>query len=437
MSTASLDRVGTLGAATAQLPQNVRDALPRVVGGAVDEFDAAARLESNGMGDIVARMAGFPNTFEHALSLMKDVSPPQESALGRGIRRGLWAALVRAVVMLAGVGVCVLAIPAGTSALVTFLAGGAAWLSAQTVSAAIWWGLGRGRPARGSALALGTALTQLVLWFVVGLATGHPEVCTWVMWGTTAAVWLSRRRLHLSLVATLVALTIALGGLALPTSLATAPATLALAMACTTAMAQLWRHATARVERPVAGGARSIILAVVQTIAPVTMLGVAAGRLGPDFLVVALGSLVASAACDPLVEVATQMVRGIAERGSSWRQVRRRTALAGVLVTLLAALGGLLAGLTTSYLLRGIAPGLAAACITLAVSTFSVGGAVMLRTGDAAGAAVLAVTTSGALAAVLASDMGLTSLWFVVFDCVAVAGISILAASRLSSPRVW
>ncbi|MGO4958162.1 hypothetical protein ACTQ49_12990 [Luteococcus sp. Sow4_B9] len=420
-----------------QLPDHVREALPRVVAGAVDVFDAAARLEAQGMGDVVARQAGYASTFDHARALLQGITPPKNSSTPSTFRRSVLSAVLRGFVMLIGVLICVLAVPADRPALHTFAAGGAAWFSAQTVSAAIWWGLGQRQEGRGATLALAISVFEVLVGLAFFTIMGSPELATWVMWGSTAAVWLSRRRLTRSLWLTLAALGIALIGLGLDGPWRVTPAILALGAGYAISAGQLLHAVRTQPNMMIDGWHRVLVMACIQTLAPVTMLWVAAGWVGPEFLVVALGSMVASAASDPLVEIASQAVRRIADRGLSWRTVRRRTAMAGVLVTAGAALGGLGAGLLASYLLRGIPPGLPAISITLAVSTFSVGGALLLRTGDARGATWLALVSSGLLALVLASTPNLPGWLFIGIDLFSVAVIGALAARRLSSPQVW
>ncbi|MFV0407624.1 MAG: hypothetical protein ACK5LN_12530 [Propioniciclava sp.] len=408
-----------------------------VISGAVDHYHAAARLESNGLGQAVTNRLGYDSTFAYARTLVpaqlavKRTFKPMTPEILRGLARGL--------ILFAGLMLCLLVIHGDEAPLAVFGAGAAGWLAAQTSSAVLWWGLGARDPGWGNRLALIFAVAYPVIAGVVFGLRGHLDLTLWVAWGVTAAplmvIWGLRRAVMVMVFAALIG---SLGWL-LPSEIRPVPAELMLCLLWGLTVVTLGRRMRRSVVAGRRGWRRTLAFAVIQVAAPVVMLAFVLNLLGDQFLTVALAAMLASALSEPLLQIATARVHAVARTSCAWSALRRRTAALGVAVCVSATLSGLITVEVVAWYLH-TGPGLTAIALALSISTFAAGGSLLLRLGEARAAAGLAVIFSWVVS---------TLIWlvgrydlqpgpvFLIFALCTLVPISALAARQFSHPDAW
>ena len=162
---------------------------------AVDVWDAAAHLESRGTSRRVAAQQGHDSVFSLARTL-REAAPAASVALARDTPSprdspSRVAARLRALVMLAGVAVCVTSVPLGTDEVTMFAVAAAGWLAGQAVSSSVWYAWGESSKADGLRTGLvvgGIVLLAAVAWV---LARGSLTLLVWVGWGAALPILLT------------------------------------------------------------------------------------------------------------------------------------------------------------------------------------------------------------------------------------------------------
>ena len=413
---------------------------PTLLDDSVDRFDAAARLEAHGFSQRTARKHGYADVFQVAASALLGRSG--QSASAKAQTGQVRAALARAALMLIGLILC-LAMVHQDSPTALFLAGGWAWISSQVTSALVWWGRGRDRIPLASRLADAWAAAMLVAALGVAVTLGSPAVLGWTCWAVTAAIVLGAGRPGRALMVVgsltgwawlvvlvdpeagrVVALVIAAALLAWATGrllLDARPAVTAAALADLT-----WRSAL--------GHALAQCLPLIVTMALIS-------RARPvHFTSIALATMVAVSACEPLVEVAHLWVRRLAGRSYSWRETVARTRRVGVGVALVATAASLVVAQVCSLILAGRLMSLPTTCLTGALGAAVTGISLLLGDGDSRGAARLAMGSSVliSLSVLLVSrDADLGQGIFGALLLILTATVCLVAVRRLGSPRSW
>lgn len=400
---------------------------------AVDPFDAAARLESAGFGDLSASRRGFSDIFHQAAeqfripSLPNSVTTPLPDWVA-----GMW----RAIAMASGVVVCLCTLSINSGAVEGFAAGAGCWFVVQVVGAILWWGLGQGKNQDAARIALVALPLFGVVSAVLSLALGDIVVVAWTLWGWSSAVGACLRPgrgfslscLAAACFAVVTRFVLAPG---LPTAGGLIVIAVATVLACRVLLFQGgWGPMTAlTVARPVRWMAACVV---------VQLLGIWLIYISLDhaFIAVAIGAIVGSAANEVVGDGATYLARRFAATCSSWRTARWMT-------------GG--AGLVGILVVSGIS--IAAACwfaswwqipITFAlltavplVTTIGCGVSYSLRFGSATEATLIAAIGLGLIAiAVLARSTGTEPLEWAVGVLLISVGFAVSAA-RLASPRAW
>lgn len=436
MGAAALMHPGT----QAGSPRETVGSMGEAVHHAVDLYDAAAQLESQGYGDSVARQGGFRDVFEMAGELMGGTRARHKRRAPRGLGAMVTAALGRMIVLVAGVLISLAVLPAGSSHVQVFVAGAVGWLCGQAVSAGIWRGLGTS-----VTLAAQTALTSapvlLVLAGVVSLAAWSWAPLLWAMWSVAASVLVIMRP-------GVKVVLLAMGGAALSLaagqyehSLGMACGAGAIVVACLGALVVLRREKVrpARPSRPIV---KAQVLGLLQAAAQLVVLGLVLIMIGPTvFVAVAVAGLVAGSLSDPILELVHAAVRHLAAFPLALRAGRFATATLGILGIAMVMVIALL----TAILVRDIfAPGetlLPVILATALVAGLTAGTGLLLRAGTAVGAmalamgvAALALLGEGALLFNLHSDVTLT---LEILSLLAVVATAWLAARHMSHPSAW
>lgn len=413
----------------------------------VDLWDVTAHLEASGFSDSAARANGHRSAADWARRLIAgqdDLASVRRPGRSGSQWRLFGAACGRALIMLAGVTVCVSTMPRQSTEVAVFMIAAVGWLTAQVVSAALWHGLGLG--ARGAAVRGALVVAGLML--LVGLATwgllGEPTVLIWVFWAFSAQLLVTLRPGWV-----LVSWTTAVGVAALfawrlgeywhalaVAGTATAVATFAALWAARAAV----RGTSARLAP---GTTRSVIVALVQTLAQLALLLVVFLRVGPAaFAAVALAGLAAGVLADPLFALARMGGRWIGERLTSWTPARIIVAAFGPpLVAALCAFAIVvaLAVLADPYRVHLDEP----LVLTAAVVTTAIIAAInaLLRTGSAVGAMMFTVAASVLAGAALLVRVPTEDPWqstpFTVTTVVLIVVATFVVAQRLSRPQAW
>lgn len=414
----------------------------------VDLWDVTAHLEASGFSDRAARAAGHASTAGWAQQLLGERDPAPRGRTRRGRRSArshlLWAALGRAVVMLAGVVICVSTMPRESVEVVVFVIAAAGWLTAQVVSAALWHGLGRG--PRGDAVrgAMITCGIMVLLGIATWIALREPTVMIWVLWACSAPLLVTLR--PGPLLVALVGIAGALSALAWTFGaywqvLVLAVGATALAsVAAASAAGEAIRTARSRI---VPGTVGAVTVALIQTLAHLGLLLVIFLRIGPGaFAAVAIAGLVAGVLADPLFAVARIFGRWVSSHLTRWFPGRTLAGAIGtplLLALCAAAVWVAFRVLDDPYRVYLDEP----LAITAATATAALVATInaLLRTGAATGAMVFTVLacTAGGLALTyrLPAEEPWQSGNFILVTAVLVASAAIIVTHRLSRPQAW
>lgn len=412
-----------------------RRELSLLVEGAVDVFDAAARLESRGYGDAVAVRRGFSDVFDHARAL--DRGAPAElvdEARGATLvipgesHAATWA---RAAMVLASVLMCLPVLPTqGVTSM--FVAASAGWLGAQAVSAALYWGLGRRDLAGGARLALTCLVPMLAAGAVTALVTGWWQVPVWMLAGFAAAY---ANTAHADLRRALVLLALSLGSFVMGGTLGTfAGGSLILGFAGWSLVSMVPLARTGR--RPSARGWSLVLWSVLGALALQAVLLVLLHDRHVSFPVIALAGTAAGVLGGPLLDGCVRYLRRLTADATVWRQVRRRMFSTGIVFAV--ELGALAAGMSVAvaWVFAGRHVTAVEGAAAFLIGALSACSGILMRVGTARGAAVVLGIAAVAL---LSTQMGLTladvRATSALLGIAAVAGL--VAAARLARPGWW
>lgn len=411
-----------------------------VVSHAVDVYDAAARLESRGYGDVIARHRGYLDVFDMAITLWQQrVMAPH--AVGSRLAPGLLrAALGRMLVLFGGVVISLACLPSDTSALTVFITGAVGWICGQAASAGIWRGLGIGRQPAAQA-AVSSAPWLLLLSAVASVALGVLAPLLWTLWAISASVLVILRPGRV-----VVTFTVLGSGLAWLISAADHAAGIVaacLVILCATAGAAIvLKQAGARWQRIPAFAVAPQLMGALQALGQVVVLAVVLAMNGPDsFVAVAIAGLVAGALSDPILEMAQLAVRRVAATTLPMRVARRVAVALGLVGILLVILAAVLTAIEVRWLFapeQELAPIVLAICLVAAVT---VGAGVLLRAGTAAGAMALAL--AAAIACLAAEVLVVSGVYEEVLGILSILVVlSVICALRLSAwhssrPVAW
>lgn len=407
---------------------------------AVDLYDTAAHLESQGYGDSVARQRGFGDVFDMARDLMGERRARHKRRAPRGLGAMVTPALGRMLVLVAGVLISLAVLPAGSSHVQVFVAGAVGWLCGQAVSAGIWRGLGTSR-----SLAAKTALTSapvlLGLAAAVSLGAWSWAPLLWAMWSVAASVLVIMRpgpKVVLMAIAG-AALSIAAGRYEHALGMACGAA--AIALACLGALMVLRREGVRR-GRPDGAILKAQLLGLLQAAAQLLVLGLVLIMIGPTvFVAVAIAGLVAGSLSDPILELVHAAVRHLASFPLTLRAGRFTTAILGILGIVVVMAAALLTAVLVRDIFAPDEPLLPVLLATALVAGLTAGTGLLLRAGTAVGAMGLAMGVA-ALAAMgeaafffnIRSDVTLT---LEILSLLAVVATAWLAARHMSHPSAW
>lgn len=408
----------------------------------VDRWDAAARLEASGISTRLAEREGYPSTFALAADLLR-LSRPERSRPAPGGLRATMAALSRSIVILCGVLVCVSTIPPQSSEFRVFMIAAMAWLAGQCVSAATWYGWGRGHRGDAAAAGLGGMALMVALAALASLPLGDPTALVWVMWTASLPVLMILRPGPLLTGLAVLAAATCLG---VRQEFGFGPAMGAALVATTVAVvsAVILTH---RIRREMDGQIQpghlgSVGIATIQTLGQLATLGAIVMLIGPSaFGGVAVAGLFAGLAADPAFELAKALSGQVAGRTSHWRI---GTILIGgmsaIVVVLVMAVSAAVTGwfLDDPYLVYPDMP-LYLACSAL-VGALTAGISIQLRCGHALGAMVLALVTAFVVfvAALVAQSNYRWDQPAFAGAAVVVGIVATVIASRcLANPRSW
>lgn len=418
----------------------------------VDLWDSTAHLESSGISAGVARRHGYASVFDLAGEARGRLAPDRTPGRPPTEERvSLVAAVQRSLMMLGGVIICVTTLPEGAAEGIIFVIAAGGWMAAQIVSAAIWFAWSRGRLADGVRAAAVIGVLTLVAGVVGAVLSAQWSVLVWVGWAVAIPVlqvlvpgW------RLTLAVIIGAVVCGLAWLSweqvvFPHPSARSFGTVA-ALSLTGAALALAAALVARRLRSVAtsdhpGTPAAVAVAGLQAGAQLAMLLMIFLQVGPEaFGSVAVAALAAGVLADPLFVAARKVTRWVTHRSSSWWIGRLQIAIAGIVVV--AVLVYAAGEAATLLLARPYHVYLNEENILIAAMI--VGGViaatnVMLRTGSAVGAMVVAV-----VAALLTSvtlfvpneSTGYALVLLGVLGAVLLVAVG-LASSRLTRPASW
>ncbi len=436
MGAAALLKPGT----QANGPRTAVEHMGEAVQQAVDIFDAAAQLESQGYGDSVAQQSGYRDVFDLAGGLMANTRSRRERRSPTGVAAMLLAALGRMLVLFSGVVISLAVLPSATSPKQMFVAGAVGWLCGQAVSAGIWHGLGTAKP-----LAAGTSLTcapvVLGLAAIVSWGIDSWAPLLWALWAVAASVLvIMRPGFKVVLFASAGAAASWVIGQYFHGA-GVACAILVILLACVGA-ARVVHQDGGFLSRPSGPMVAAQLMGAAQAAGQIVTLGMVLFIIGPTvFVAVAIGGLVAGALSDPILELVQAGVRHLAAFPFTLNTGRLVTALVGIIgaVTVIAA-----ALLTATVVRDMFAPGEALWPIMLAtalVAAVTAGTGLLLRAGTAVGALLLA--TGGAAFALLGGGVvyfGIHSDIVIILFALSVLSVLVtswLAARHMSQPAAW
>lgn len=406
---------------------------------AVDIYDAAARLESQGYGDSTARTSGYRDVFEMAGGLMIGTRSRRERRSPTGIPVMLMAALGRMLVLLGGVIISLTVLPQNAAPYAVFVTGAVGWICGQGASAGIWRGMSTSRPLA-AASALGSAPIFLGLAAVVSLAIGSWAPLLWALWSMSASVMvIIRPGMRMVFLAVLGA-AVSFGASLHSHGLGVACAVVVIVVAGCLAV-RLIRQEDGTFGIHDRSVTAAQLMGASQAAGQLVLLGMVLIMLGPEFFVsVAIAGLVAGALSDPILELVQAVVRHVATFAFALRTGRLLTAMLGFL----GASAVIAAAIITAIVVRDMfSPGEGLTQIVLATSLVAGVAAatgLLLRAGTALGAMLLALGgavlgVAGAITLHLGPYPDTVILFLLSTASVVVAGW--LAVRHMSHPAAW
>lgn len=416
------------------------------VGNTVDLFDAAAHLESMGFGGRSSQRHGYADTFAHADALVRTrmagavvLTRRERTDQVRRWKRAWSQALARSLTMLCGVLICIATVTSHNTHAV-FTAGAVGWIAGQLVSATMWQGLSCASRLKAKVNGACVGSASLMLSAGACLVMGSWVPLLWALWSCaiSALVVIGSPVQLLGTVLPCAALTGVL--LAVEPSAAVIVSRV-IVVAFASATAYIIVTAARQQQRRARQFVREVLHPVLawstlQTFALITQLMVLVTHVGNTFtLPLAIAGLAASAACEPVLDSALLGARRLAFLTDSWRQLRWTTAGLGVLAVVLVCGVGLIA----AFCMLAAAGGdrddahvfLPAVLITALATT---GSGVQLRTGNALGAAAVAL---GSLAVVLVCLPAGDAVGLLLASLVLFVIVSAVTARRTSHSANW
>lgn len=315
------------------------------------------------------------------------------------------------------------------------------------LDALLWWGIGTGRVARASRIALVWSGVLLAAVTAASAGLGSWTILGWTLWSLSGAVLLSGERPGHVLLVLAGLTTLSWAGSSWARShpdggvAGWLPGLILVAGAGVWALRRL--ALSARGSDP-SGADRSwlaaLAYALLQSLPLIGAMALVWKDFGPLFVVIALSTMVAVSVCDPMVQAAHALVRRLAERAYSWRDALRRTRRVGTGV----ALGSIGASVVVAQLCSiawgsGLLP-LRAAGVAVALGATVTGISLLLRDGEARGAAALCCLASVLIAGVMFThpDQPLVAGWLLVGSALILSAVvCVIAVRRLGSPRSW
>lgn len=409
-----------------------RQELSGLVAGAVDVYDAAARLESGGYGDAVAVRRGYRDVFDHAGALDRgDPLVPLAGAPASARPEGRTDTWARAALLLATVLLCLPVLPtAGVAAM--FVAASAGWLSAQAVSAALYWGLGRRDLPRGARLALTCFVPMLLAGVVAAVVTRWWEVPVWMLAGAGAA---HANTVHAHLLRSLTVLAAAVGCVLVPGTAGRVAATVVVVVLGGWALWALAR--AARTGRPASATGWSLVAwSLLGALALQGVLLVLLRDPHVSFPVIALAGTAAGVLGGPLLDGLVRYLHRLTEGATDWRRAHRHMVVTGLVFG--AELGFLAAGFSVgvAWLFAERQVTVVEGATAFLIGALSACSGILMRVGTARGAAVTPALAAGALwltqaTATLAHDASAVALLAIALAA------SVVAAVRMARPGWW
>lgn len=407
---------------------------------AVDVYDAAATLESQGYGDAVAKRVGHSDIFALASHLLDEgATQTSQRSAGRLMRGVLWA-LARMAVLFSGVVLSLACLHPNSAPSLVFIAGAVGWMSGQAISAGIWYGLGKADRVFAARIAATSAPVVAALALAASLIVNSPAPLLWSVWGIASSVLVIFRSGGKLLVLSLLGAGLTwLCGQASHDAGVVMSSTM-IVVAALAAIAVL-RGEKGQLGRLTVKAVGMQLLAVVQAVGQIVVLAAVLVRVGPTaFVTVAVAGLIAGALSDPILESTHALVRHVVTHPRSWRAGRRLTGLLGVAGICLVVLSSLGAATGLHGTLAPSADLIVIELATALVAAVTAGTGLLLRAGSALGAMLLAVAAAAAtVAAVMPGPIGSHS------DVEVLAMLGILALSLacalgmkfLSHPAAW
>lgn len=400
-----------------------------LVAGSVDVYDAAARLESGGYGDLHARRLGYADVFGYAQSFGPTV--PEVVAPYRLMvrdQRQVWA---RAVLLVAAVLLFLRILPQDTVASM-FAAASAGWLAAQVTSAGLYWGLGRLDVSRGARLALTALLPLFALGLAVAIPTGWWEMPLWMVGGFAAAyanTIVAALKLSLAVLAAAVAIFL------LPASLGAFPAAALILGLGGWAFTRLVWHAR-QGGTPSASGWLLVVWSLISALALQAVLLVLLVDDQVGFAVIALAGTASGVLGGPMLEQTVRSVIRLTHSHESWEWVRRRMyVIALTFITLLGALA-VVACLLTAWGFQGRPLTSFEWAASFLIGALSACSGILMCVGTARGAALTLVAAAlGVVLVALTLNLHTAAGTVAVLIISVVAGLG--AAHRLARPGWW
>lgn len=395
----------------------------------VDVFDATARLEASGTGDLRASRNGFADVFDQARNQFKPPAVDERVPVARPrFSLSVW----RALALLSGMLLCLALLSTSVGPIVTFGAGAGCWLSAQVTSSVLWWGRNEVQQPRAARAALGILAIELAFATGISINTGDATVAGWTLWGWASAVgicWLPTRKFSVS--CCLGAMLVWAARIFLD---ADTGAVIGAAFVLGAVIVGVWAliRTDDVVTEPVEGMGVAAAWAMACVIAQLSAIGLAYRSLGTAFIALAVGAIISTALSESSLEATGYLVKSAVTRMSSWRGARILSTAIGLCCVALMGTASVLAGVTFA-IARGIPITGDLVVLSALLSAVSTGIGLSMRLGSAITAALIAV--GGALLTGIVTSGFLGTSSFV--GLVATAGAALFSASRMSSPRAW
>ncbi|WP_026927496.1 hypothetical protein [Granulicoccus phenolivorans] len=431
-----------------------RAALQQVAASGTDIYEVTARLESSGVSRGVAAAHGYESVFDFAHTITEQV-PAEEMQASRQRHSGrnrvsLRASLIRMVVMLCGVILCATSLPQA-SEMAVFLMAASGWIVGQAVSASAWYAWGAGRRRDGMAAAGVVGLVLLVVSAIAAAVSGLPGLLVWVGVGAATPILLLLANGAVLVVAGVA--TAAICGISwfarnhyawAPSALAPVGIPLAYAItavAVLVAAVLLVREVRGARPRYVRGGARALIVALLQVLFQlVVLLQIFLGVGASEFGAVALAVMAAGALTDPLLTVQAMWTHRVSQRSDSWRRGRFQIGLLGVVIVVIVLVitaAAVLIVLSDPYRITLNEPAIVAAAVLC--SAVICGTNILLRTGSRLSAMLFAALAELLVAITLFFPADEPSGFYAMAAMAALISLLALlvAAARFGHPTAW